>query len=784
MAVFFGKFADKFPDQIKNGFYRTNRPEMFGDLQPQDIVYAIGNHKIQLWRALEFENVGEEKQMNFEIISNDLKISIPQLPILKFFRINSDLVVHTIRQSAKAFFQIDIIGINQEDLLNLDLYRDKNNYRSCHFVESKEQIDHTLIEKDIFFYKESEWHLFSADFIETSIITNFRDNTSYIGKGRPNKDKTLKKINSASLPFIFDHNEIKLLDIYDAFLCDYSPKEVSNGKTLPLNIFPHKIFKLSQGKDFVLEEHNLLLEKGLVSVHKDTPAKGISSVAQGQSFIKAKVGDYFYLCKGNDFMELIGQFTSDARPSDKELFDDPNWYVRDFKVIAKSTKKGKYNGSAKWWTPNDNSTFIEIPQNEFSLANKELLNPFFSISVFSSESDHQMNNIVNLLESKKQIILQGAPGTGKTYATAEIALKAIGKTDVDFANREEVMQAYHEAVKEGQIAFTTFHQSLDYEEFIEGIKPNSENGKITYDVIPGIFREMCKKAIQKDSLNELQAAIEKFKDECSSDGDDIILETKEKNKFVVFYRGGITFRIRPVESAAEEGKDYGANIEQIEKLYKREEKGIYGKSYVWGILNYLKNKYKIGEHKSDQGADKKYVLIIDEINRGNISKIFGELITLLEADKRLGKTNKITCHLPYSGDEFGVPENLYIIGTMNTTDRSLGHVDYAVRRRFGFVTLESDKQKVADFHSNNQALQTRAVNLFEKVEKLVKENTSPEFQSKDIMVGHSYFMAENEEDLNLKLQYEIKPLLCEYIKDGLLALSLNDIEEKIDKIAL
>lgn len=133
----FGKFSDKFPDQINDGFYRTNRPEMFGDLQPMDIVFAIGNHKVQLWRALGYENIGDEKQMNFEIISNDLKIDIPQLPIFKFFKINSDLVVHTIRQSAKAFFQIGLIGIAQEDLLNLELYHNENNYRSIHFLRVK-----------------------------------------------------------------------------------------------------------------------------------------------------------------------------------------------------------------------------------------------------------------------------------------------------------------------------------------------------------------------------------------------------------------------------------------------------------------------------------------------------------------------------------------------------------------------------------------------------------------------------------------------------------------------
>ncbi|QZT37867.1 AAA family ATPase [Halosquirtibacter xylanolyticus] len=307
---------------------------------------------------------------------------------------------------------------------------------------------------------------------------------------------------------------------------------------------------------------------------------------------------------------------------------------------------------------------------------------------------------VKLLNAKKQIILQGAPGTGKTYTTAEIALRVIGKTDIDFSNRKIVMNAYQDAVNNDQIVFTTFHQSLDYEEFIEGIKPSNENGKISYEIASGIFKRMCEKAIQKDSHNHP-------KDENSIDG-----------------------------------------------------------------------------YKEDDDAGKNYVLIIDEINRGNISKIFGELITLLEADKRLGQMNQITCRLPYSGNEFGVPDNLYIIGTMNTTDRSLGHVDYAVRRRFGFVTLESNKQKIEGYYSSNEILKAKAVTLFDKVWKLVEQNTSPEFQPKDIMVGHSYFMAKNDDELLLKLDYEIKPLLCEYIKDGLLVLSLNDIKTEIDTLSL
>lgn len=398
-------------------------------------------------------------------------------------------------------------------------------------------------------------------------------------------------------------------------------------------------------------------------------------------------------------------------------------------------------------------------------------------------SSKTMSKEFDLLLYKKQIILQGAPGTGKTYTTAELALRVVENNKGDYSNRKDVVERYKKAVNEAQIVFTTFHQSLDYEEFIEGIKPISEGKEIAYDIMPGIFKKICKNAIQKDSIKELQDAIEKFKEKCASATEDIILETVEKGRFTVTYRGGITFRVRSLKSQAKEGQDFPASVENIEKLYKGELKGIYNKSYVWGILNYLKNEYKIPEYKGEDNSDKNYVLIIDEINRGNISKIFGELITLLEADKRIGGDNPITCTLPYSQKEdFGIPDNLYIIGTMNTTDRSLGHIDYAVRRRFGFVTLESDSQKIETFYKEDEDLKKKAISIFDKVKNLIKDNNSPEFQEKDIMVGHSYFMAKDIDELDLKLKYEIKPLLEEYIKDGILTIAIDDIATKLSSI--
>lgn len=285
-----------------------------------------------------------------------------------------------------------------------------------------------------------------------------------------------------------------------------------------------------------------------------------------------------------------------------------------------------------------------------------------------------LEKCAKLLSKKHNIILQGAPGTGKTYNTAAIALNALDITDVDLTDHKAVMIRYDELLGK-QIFFTTFHQSLDYEDFVEGLKPHVQTDNkgnsigVTYEPEDGIFKRACN-AAQTDTTN------------------------------------------KPV------------------------------------------------------------VLIIDEINRGNVSKIFGELITLLESDKRSQGNHPIKVILPYTKTEFGVPSNLYIIGTMNTTDRSTGTLDYALRRRFAFVTLQSDRSVIEKHYDKlgNANLRDMAVALFDDIKKFIEspKHLCGDMSIDDLMVGHSYFMAEDEEELKDKVEYEIIPLINEYINDGIL----------------
>ncbi|NQU85271.1 MAG: AAA family ATPase [Mariniphaga sp.] len=414
---------------------------------------------------------------------------------------------------------------------------------------------------------------------------------------------------------------------------------------------------------------------------------------------------------------------------------------------------------------------VQIQQNEIKEKVIKILK--------QKEGIIKLEEYYKILKHKKQIILQGAPGTGKTYISSEIALSILNDEVKNYSSRKKLMNDYKKAIKDGLIAFSTFHQSMDYEEFIEGLKPTTENGNIAYEVEDGIFKRMSEKAQEKGNLDELEDAISLLKESVLEE--EINLKTKTGIEFSVAYRGGKTFRVRSIRSQADDNKDFPANIEYIKRMYKGNTKGIYNKSYVWGILDYLKKEYKIKKYE-EENENKNYVLIIDEINRGNVSKIFGELITLLENDKRLNSENEITVTLPYSKEEFGVPSNLYIIATMNTADRSVGHIDYAVRRRFAFITLQSEKEKIENFYSFNNLpieLSTEAVLLFDKVYEIMG-NISLDFSIDDLMIGHSYFMAKSTNELQLKLDYEIKPLLIEYVKDGVLFMTNDEITQITD----
>ncbi|ECQ8841574.1 TPA: AAA family ATPase [Campylobacter jejuni] len=373
-------------------------------------------------------------------------------------------------------------------------------------------------------------------------------------------------------------------------------------------------------------------------------------------------------------------------------------------------------------------------------------------------------------------ILYGPPGTGKTYHTIDKALEIISKVEKielpDENNRVDRKKLFNEYVKNGQIVFTTFHQSYGYEEFVEGIKPrmDKENSKeIEYEIKDGIFKELCEKALEnRDSIKNFNFYIDKLKEKVKIDDNNPEKYFELPNtKYFIQYRNGRTFRIK-FDGMSKNHKDYPVSIDNIEKLYKTSiADEIYNSAYVKAILNYLKSQGLEDYKEKDEKTNSPYIIIIDEINRGNVSKIFGELITLIEPSKRIGEPEELRVILPYSKKEFGVPKNVYIIGTMNTADRSITSLDTALRRRFEFIEMMPDVSKLS--------MDCEGINLQELLKAI---NTRIEYLlDREKTIGHAFFIGvENLNDLKSIFQNKIIPLLQEYFYNdyALINAVLND----------
>lgn len=389
-------------------------------------------------------------------------------------------------------------------------------------------------------------------------------------------------------------------------------------------------------------------------------------------------------------------------------------------------------------------------------------------------------------------ILYGPPGTGKTYHTIT---KAIGIVNPSFdpkQNRDKIKAEYNRLVENGQIVFTTFHQSMSYEDFIEGIKPTTlkdteedevidntviESKPIQYEIQDGIFKRLCQKAKGGALIDlDFEALWGKFfshlinnkeAEVFKSVSSEIRFEKEGSSEEVLNVRflrttddptkeGKRIFHVRKnsIKKIFDERLDASdPNIstrQEIEKLLSAGRSTIYNAVYKsFFDFNHLGEKFK------SKKTDENFVLIIDEINRGNVSQIFGELITLIEEDKRLGKEEELQVQLPYSKKPFGVPANLYIIGTMNTADRSVEALDAALRRRFSFEEmppnygLEELNRVIGGVQLSNLL---KIING--RIEMLL---------DKDHLIGHSYFVkVKNIRDLQLVFQNKIIPLLQEY----------------------
>jgi len=392
--------------------------------------------------------------------------------------------------------------------------------------------------------------------------------------------------------------------------------------------------------------------------------------------------------------------------------------------------------------------------------------------------DGNVDYLIKKLMNTKNIILYGSPGVGKTFNHKKLIALIEGndfsqKDIFDFVinnTDDEIVEGsvetlFNKVQDENRMKFITFHQSFGYEDFIEGFRPN-EDGNI--ELVDGIFKQLSNKA--KDNLVQsirndntlhdeakkkkvFELFIDKVQDEIDVKGKYYINQTVyifaiEDNAFR--YQGDnwknsqrMKFSdILLIMDFPSFGRKDIKTIPNISGLAKQHATYY---SYLAKQLLDFREKVEITiEIDVKKEELKNYYLVIDEINRGNISKIFGELITLIEEDKR----DNLEVTLPYSKQPFKIPSNLYIIGTMNSTDKSIAHIDIALRRRFTFLKMKPNVTLVADV----------AKGIFNSLNNQITQDLGEDYQ-----IGHSYFMKiEDEDDLDFVLEYKIIPLLEEY----------------------
>jgi len=351
-------------------------------------------------------------------------------------------------------------------------------------------------------------------------------------------------------------------------------------------------------------------------------------------------------------------------------------------------------------------------------------------------------------------ILYGPPGTGKTYNSIDKAVEIIkGNSSPD---HHENKRDFDEFRRRGQIEFVTFHQSYSYEDFVAGITPDTTAGVLRFDKRDGIFKQICERARQNwSAVNTTEDKTPDFDYVFGTFFSKLIEEEVEAVEIPMRSKG-YKFTITSIKddgrikfTKQSEGTGHDLLMKNVKAIY--EGTLNYGEQGL-GVYYYpLNDKLKefAATLQPEQQKDEKlknFVLVIDEINRANISKVFGELITLLEDDKRLGGENEIRVTLPNGERDFGVPPNLYVIGTMNTADRSIALVDIALRRRFDFI----------GYYPRYDLLGPEASNVLQKINTAIYKNK----KSSDYLIGHAYFM--KAPDIRLILRNKVIPLLMEY----------------------
>lgn len=776
MNIFFGKISQKVDkEQLSGGYYSSDRgSSWFGELQLGDYVYIIGGDKIQFWQAREWGVKNGRESLLFDVLNPDLGINVSQLIALKFLLITKSLMVLTSRSARnKAFFKLEMIGdISLTDLSNALFYKNPELYRTIKIIGQDDIVESS---EDIqLIYKDNKLQLVDADFIENAIKNDFIDNLDKKGKGAKMKDNVLEFFSNAinNLPATITYKQIGLRSFYDTFFCEYTGKD----KYFLVGAFWDTSSPQDQTERFVREgiwfngyEDKFLDEVNAVPVGSNIAIKAAFVREKSKSVMTIKARG-IVTENLQDGQTLKVDWEDDFVPFEVNF----GGYMRTIKEVIKSEHIKAI------WSPEDaDEDIITTDKN-------------------SKETENDMRNF------PLNQILYGPPGTGKTFNSINRAVEIINPNFDLTQERSLIKMEFDRLVTENQIAFTTFHQSMSYEDFIEGIKPEEpekEGDPVIYKVKYGILRNHCIEAsfeiaqLREDDITEevldFSILYDKFVESIEEkliEGKVVELEIKTGGKVLVesisqqgnviikHHDGNRTYtvskaRLTKLQSAIKDLDDVSNINDEFRSII-----GGSNSSAYWSVLNAIrkekvsvpknkeKRKYTFEEKKevvlSLSKSDfknkngKPFVLIIDEINRGNVSAIFGELITLIEDDKRLGKGEALEVILPYSKEKFGVPPNLYIIGTMNTADRSVEALDTALRRRFSFEEMPPNYElKELEYeifgHSAFDVLKT----INKRIEKLLDN---------DHAIGHSYFLSKDEDKIMVSFYKNIIPLLQEY----------------------
>jgi len=493
--------------------------------------------------------------------------------------------------------------------------------------------------------------------------------------------------------------------------------------------------------DFETAIKNNLLEDWTVSAHKDKIKKGDKVIL----WISGKNSGCYSLAEVTSEAQIITQ----SKDSHLWKTEDKNPLKAGIKIthniietpLLWSKIKGT-KGLENLKVGNQGTNFTAT-KKEF----KTILSLINNTTASNNKADMQSKNI----------ILYGPPGTGKTYNSIDKAVEIASPDRFNFNNHKSNKEVFDELRRNGQIEFVTFHQNYSYEDFVVGISPDVTSGTLRFDKREGIFKQLAERAKQ----NWLASSDKK---EIRIDFNFVfnaffskLIEEEVKEIEISMKSKGYKFKVTSIDidggrikfTKQSGGTGHDLLVKNLKAIYEGSlDYGVEGLGVYYNPL--VENLKEFAETLEPQNSAevelKRFVLIIDEINRSNISKVFGELITLLEDDKRLGEENELKITLPNGEKEFGVPSNLYIIGTMNTADKSIALIDIALRRRFEFI----------GYYPEYEMLNEEESSLLKKVNEAVFK----EKKSADYLIGHAYFM--KGQTIQIVLQNKVVPLLMEY----------------------